>query len=258
MESVLGATLTEDKRDSFTLEATFALNGSMLIRSEGRSADRGPDAVHLKARQANGGIAPVLSGTSLAGVLRARAYKILATLGSTNAKDQVDKLFGADMEECKRKKTQPFASRLKVTEQVINNVQAELVQNRVSIDRFTGGALETALFNEQPVFGGKDSRLTLTLHLRNPKDFEIGLLLQLLKDLWTGDLPVGGESSVGRGRLQGLSAKLIRSGKTLGTITAVGERLQNLEPSEGLAELAEGYAEKLKQEFSKTKEEVAA
>ena len=25
----------------------------------------------------------------------------------------------------------------------------------------------------------------------------------LLKDLWTGDLPVGGTSSIGRGRLQG-------------------------------------------------------
>ena len=35
------------------------------------------------------------------------------------------------------------------------------------------------------------------------KDSEIGLLLLLLKDLWTGDLPLGGESSVGRGRLTG-------------------------------------------------------
>jgi hypothetical protein len=35
---------------------------------------------------------------------------------------------------------------------------------------------------------------------------EIGLLLLLLKDLWTGRLPLGGESSVGRGRLRGLEA----------------------------------------------------
>ncbi len=33
-------------------------------------------------------------------------------------------------------------------------------------------------------------------------------MLLLLKDLWTGDLPIGGESSVGRGRLKGLSATL--------------------------------------------------
>jgi hypothetical protein len=30
----------------------------------------------------------------------------------------------------------------------------------------------------------------------------------LLKDLWTGDLPVGGERSVGRGRLQGIEADM--------------------------------------------------
>jgi hypothetical protein len=42
------------------------------------------------------------------------------------------------------------------------------------------------------------------------KDFapEVGLMLLLLKDLWTGDLPLGGESSVGRGRLQGVSATI--------------------------------------------------
>jgi len=266
LETALGAALSEDARDSIAIEATFALNGSMLIRSEGRSADKGPDAVHLKARQANGSsLGSVLSGTSMAGVLRARAFKILSTLGDRDkAKISVDRIFGTDMDELRRRRkqgdktAQPCASRLNVTEQVISNVQEEFVQNRVSIDRFTGGALETALFNEQPVFGDKESRLTMTLHLRQPQEEEIGLLLSLLKDLWTGDLPVGGETSVGRGRLQGISATLIRSGKPLGTITATGERLQNLQLSEGLAEQAENYLSKLKLQFSKPGQEAAA
>ena len=80
-----------------------------------------------------------------------------------------------------------------------------LVQSRVSIDRFTGGALDTALFNEAPQFGGA---VTLSLELRNPADHELGLLLLLIKDLWTGDLPIGGEASVGRGRLRGRAARL--------------------------------------------------
>ena len=46
--------------------------------------------------------------------------------------------------------------------------------------------------------------------MRNPEQYEIGLLLLLLKDLWTSDLPVGGESSIGRGRLQGLKAEILR------------------------------------------------
>ena len=34
------------------------------------------------------------------------------------------------------------------------------------------------------------------------------MLLLVLKDLWTGNLPIGGESGVGRGYLQGLKAEL--------------------------------------------------
>lgn len=88
--------------------------------------------------------------------------------------------------------------------------------------RFTGGAYEGALFTEQPLVGAKDSEVELVLTLRPPiKDknqsdeqlkaqfnAEVGLLLLLLKDLWTGDLPIGGESGVGRGRLHGKHAKL--------------------------------------------------
>ena len=60
--------------------------------------------------------------------------------------------------------------------------------------------------------------MVMQLSLRQPKPHEVGLLLLLLKDLWTGDLPIGGESGVGRGRLAGLRAevrhiKAIEAGK---------------------------------------------
>jgi CRISPR/Cas system CSM-associated protein Csm3 (group 7 of RAMP superfamily) len=108
------------------------------------------------------------------------------------------------------------ASHLIVTECEIDNGLADLVQNRVKIDRFTGGSYPGALFNQQPVFGRPNSATTLKLKLilrqssQNNTDFkaQVGLLLLLLKDLWTGDLPLGGEISVGRGRLQGCEAKL--------------------------------------------------
>jgi len=88
---------------------------------------------------------------------------------------------------------------------VFNNAS---VQNRVSLDRFTGGTRDGALFNEQPLFGGTQSLVTVDLLLANPQEYEIGLLLLLLKDLWTGDLPLGGEISIGRGRLQGKNCQL--------------------------------------------------
>ncbi len=36
----------------------------------------------------------------------------------------------------------------------------------------------------------------------------------MLKDLWTGDLTVGGSSSIGRGKLQGKKATIKHDGKT--------------------------------------------
>jgi CRISPR/Cas system CSM-associated protein Csm3 (group 7 of RAMP superfamily) len=269
LASVLGTAWSpeEVQSDEFKLVATFALDGSLLIRSGGRSADRGPDAVHLAARPADRGDAkPALSGTSLAGALRARGLKILKTLSTgVQAKTMIDDIWGTDMEELRGRRkagdkgAQPQASRLRVSEQIIevDPARTNFVQNRVSIDRFTGGALDTALFNEQPVFGSNDSGLTLALTLRDAQDHEIGLLLLLLKDLWTGDLTLGGESSVGRGRLQGRSATLTRAGELLGKIEAVGATRQELKPSEGLAAKAETYVTKLKEQLAtpKPKEE---
>jgi hypothetical protein len=105
----------------------------------------------------------------------------------------------------------PTASRLIVEEAAITGAHM-LRQTRVAIDRFTGGAYPTALFTEEVLFGGPASRVHVCMTLRNPRPPEVGLLLLLLKDLWTGDLPLGGERSVGRGRLQGHEAVLTWSG----------------------------------------------
>jgi CRISPR/Cas system CSM-associated protein Csm3 (group 7 of RAMP superfamily) len=183
----------EDKRDRFLIHATFQLVGSLLIRSGQDSTGRAPDVVHLKSHR-NNELKPVLSGTSLAGVLRHRAERIINTLEKPTS--IIDEVFGPDFSKDKSK--QAKASRLVVREKVIENAK-DLVQNRIAIDRFTGGAYHGALFDEQPIFGGDETRVCIELELRNPKEYEIGLLLLLLKDLWTQDLPVGGESSIGRG-----------------------------------------------------------
>lgn len=215
LRAALGVSdLLPDNRCYFTLCATFALQGSLLIRAGEGQDDIGPDMVHLHARQPDGkGRKPIVSGTSLAGALRARARRIANTLDRAGkARDLIYDIFGPDMNDrewMKAKKEDGVrASRLTVKEKVIKNGRADLVQNRVSIDRFTGGARETALFSEQPVFASNETLVTVDLHLRNPKEADIGLLLLLLKDLWTEDLPLGGESSVGRGRLQGRRAEL--------------------------------------------------
>lgn len=229
--------LLDDNRQQFHMWASFALQGSLLIRSGQGQDDTGPDMVHLHARQPNGHLRPILSGTSLAGALRGRATRIVNTLDKTGkAKEIIYDLFGPDMNDkewinAKKEEKRVHASRLTVKETVVKNGRSDLVQSRVSIDRFTGGARETALFDQQPVFAKEETIVTIDLHLQNPEKHDVGLLLLLLKDLWTEDMPLGGESSVGRGRLQGRRADLMYQNgeRQEWTITAVAPNKLNFE-----------------------------
>ena len=205
-----------DQRSRVTLRATFHLDSSLLIRSA-PAEPREPDMIHLHS-QRGGQQVPILSGTSLAGALRGRALRICRTLGSpTWASAFVDDLFGPRLVVRKRTRRSagaddegtPHASRLTTAETEVRQ-PIELVQSRVKIDRFTGGSYPTALFTEQPVFGGAKTEVEVKLELHKPTDAQLGLLLFLLKDLWTADLPLGGEVSVGRGRLAGQTATLMR------------------------------------------------
>jgi len=207
---LLGVEIEDRGRRGFHMKAVFALDGSLLIRS-GFGEPNSPDTVHLHS-QRNGEDVPVLSGTSIAGALRARAMRIANTLDK-DGKAWADRLFGN--RQYGKQKKELTASRVWVEETVIEN-PLELVQTRVKIDRFTGGSYPAALFNEQPVWGRLNQQTLVSVELylepstkpEEPIEPEIGLLLLTLKDLWTGDLPLGGESSVGRGRLRGLHAEL--------------------------------------------------
>jgi CRISPR/Cas system CSM-associated protein Csm3 (group 7 of RAMP superfamily) len=190
--------------DIAELTATFRVDGSLLIRSAVGDA-AGPDFEHLKSSRPGNGMTPVLSGTSVAGAMRARALRIANTLGM-DGEAIINELFGAPLEKNAEGKS-IAASRIWVEETEITQ-PLELVHTRVAIDRFTGGAYPGALFSEQPVFGQENTRVEIKCWIPKPKDWEIGLLLLLLKDLWTGDLPLGGEASVGRGRLRGMEATL--------------------------------------------------
>ncbi len=189
------------------LEGIFDVDGSLLICS-GSGEASAPDMVHLHSNR-SGQEVPILSGTSLAGALRARALRIANTLGK-DGYDVTNQLFGYRQREGDQE-TDLTASRLWVAETVIRN-PLELVQSRIKIDRFTGGAYPGALFSKQPVFGKGDTQVKIYLTLPNPKEADVGLLLLLLKDLWTGDLALGGESSIGRGRLKGKRATLTYNG----------------------------------------------
>ena len=204
--------LSTDERRFFRIEADFSLRTSLLIRSSSGDTDD-PDMVHLHSKDK-----PVVPGTSFAGAFRHRAALIAKALNWTehnNDDDIVCELFGALHDQ--EKKTDdteqaPWASRVTIEERLVENVKP-LWQDRVAIDRFTGGSLQSALFNQKPVYpcpikAETQTNVQLRLTLEEPEKAEIGLLLLTLRDFWYGNATLGGEASNGRGTLRGIKAQL--------------------------------------------------
>lgn len=208
----------------FDLEATFDLTSSLLIRSYSETLNKPePDAVQIMSS----GL-PVVPGTSAGGVVHHQAERIARTLAklpyepdTQGSKDKVsyliDQLFGFVDE---KERTQQ-AGRLRVEEELVqvnltplkdNKVAAPVseIQTRIRIDRFTGGTLSGYLFEEKPLWNARETPLCWKLRMRlwEPRDEEIGLLLHVLKDMWVGDLTIGGGKGIGRGVLRGVETEI--------------------------------------------------
>lgn len=187
--------------NNFHMDVTLALKNSLIIRSYPNDPEMS-DAVHMKSLDDW-----ILPGSSLKGAIRARAERIVNTLSIPEKKSGkiVDQLFGF-VDEKNTGKGSAQKGRIRVHEIILPRFISEL-QNRIKIDRFTGGTIEGALFDSMPLFcddGQKVFKILITVS--DCRREEAGLLLLVLKDLWTGDLAVGGEKNVGRGVFKGKKA----------------------------------------------------
>lgn len=190
-------------KNQFVIDALFTIKNSLIVRSYNIDPYL-PDTEHIRS-----GDDYVLPGSSTKGAIRARAERIVNTL-SKNA-NIITELFGMVDEKNKGAKK----GRLLVEETLLQGFPSE-VQTRIKIDRFTGGTIETALLETKPLFRGKDeAEFNIKITIDNYQNHEAGLMLLVLKDLWTGDLPVGGDKAIGRGVLEGKEARIIFNGKEI-------------------------------------------
>jgi CRISPR/Cas system CSM-associated protein Csm3 (group 7 of RAMP superfamily) len=205
------------KPTPFTITAGFRIKNSLLIGSY-ELTENGAEKSYLKSsnNKTSNGRSAVLSGKSIKGALRHRALKILKTMDvpESMAMEKLNKLMGW-VDNTGSDKGQK--SRLRIEEVFIEGlIEEDVSQKRIRIDRFTGGVISGALFSSTPVWPKVDAdkitpgiNVTLILTLEgNYEDWEATLLLLLLKDLWTEDLPIGGEKSIGRGVLTGEEATI--------------------------------------------------
>ena len=204
--------------DRLSIHLTLALKGPILIRG-GVAGTGNPDVLQFREKgQA------LIPGSSLAGALRHRAERIATKLwGAEASAEAVSELFGPMIEQTRKLR----AGRLQVSEGVLRNGKLE-VQSRVKIDRFTGGSIETALFDEAPFWPDPSAAshcdFTIALDAESgPDRYLIALLLQTVKDLWLGDLPLGGEIGHGRGVLEGRKATIRYAGSNDVTLTRTGQ-----------------------------------
>ncbi|NLH98669.1 MAG: hypothetical protein GX446_04150 [Chthonomonadales bacterium] len=198
----------EDKRVEAVFTFSLRVKGTLIIRSPG-TAPTDPDAVHLSEQGAS-----IVSGSSLAGVLRAHATRVVNTLDkigrlAPGTHEIVGDIFGPSPQAV-RDGTPPRASRLIVDEAVVEEARSHR-HTRVKIDRFTGGAVDTALFEEMPAVKGN---VSFRARLQNPCPAEVGLLVLVARDVLMGLVPIGGEAAVGRGTVTG-SAELAMNGDVL-------------------------------------------
>ena len=186
--------------ETFVVDADFALRSSLLVRSSEVSAEEKEDkiqAVPMRSQQDY-----LIPGTTLKGVLRHQAGDIMRAIGKSP--DLLDSLMGYSNNKSKSK------SRFLVDEVYFRRNVREEKQTRNRIDRFTGGTIEGALFTNKALWQKEAGKASLHIHfeIQSCKDWEAGLALFLLRDLWTGRIAIGGEKSIGRGTLQGITGQI--------------------------------------------------
>ncbi|MEA1883592.1 MAG: RAMP superfamily CRISPR-associated protein [Thermotogota bacterium] len=190
--------------NDLTITANLKLKTSLLIRSY--SAD--PNAPDTSYMTSDG--KAVLAGSSVKGALRQRGEKIINTLTQNEEKtrEMIKHLFG--YVETENGEGEKIKSRF-YTKETYKNINHEIdrIQARIKIDRFTGGTIKTALFDEMPLWPeDSDDLFTVSYTIKDCKEWEVGLALLILKDLMTADLPIGGGKTIGRGLFIGHTAEI--------------------------------------------------
>ena len=185
------AEYNEFKDSCSVLRAELILTGSIMIR-DNRNISSDADYMHISS---NG--KPVIFGTSWAGAFRSGLFKMLKPRFD-NTEAYIDEVFGKKSNDNKDEdftvsKVVFCASFLEEINPIVNGYRSI---TRVKIDRFTGGAANGALFEEEPWYGGRT-----TLEIRYPKDRKDieELILLGLCGIDRGMIQIGGEASIGRG-----------------------------------------------------------
>jgi CRISPR/Cas system CSM-associated protein Csm3 (group 7 of RAMP superfamily) len=190
--------LRGDLNNSFyELEVNLELASSLIIRKYVDELDKDdvPDQIMLRIDNNT----PVIPGTSWSGCFRHRTIELFKELDIDI--NLVNKIFGYVDEVNDDNSTY---SKFTFIESCFENYQYRVVR-RNKIDRFSGGAVDKALFDEEFLEKGNT---VLRIRIDNEYENYIGILLIILDEINNGLLALGGETGIGRGLFKVINVKL--------------------------------------------------
>ena len=163
--------------------ASLNLDGTILIRDD-YSITGDENTAHITSA----GI-PVIYGTSWAGAIRNGLARFLKS-NEFDCENYLSEVFGIDA-----------TSQIRIDASYFGNDPKKYDKRhevtRVKIDRWTGGAADSALFKTKPQFGGT---VKLTIHYPRGNAAIRELLLLALEAINLGIITIGGETAIGRGK----------------------------------------------------------
>lgn len=225
--------------DEFYAEIDLALKTSLLVGAEPDAFDKGSGKDEGKVQKvmlsSNGDY--VIPGTSVKGVIRKQAEHICRVVG-----DYGDDFLGSLMGYSKADKAKQ-RSRLRTYEVYLREGVEAVNQSHVRIDRFTGGHMGSGLYTNKPLWQKKADAKTMTMRLAisGCSDAEAGLMLLILKDIWTGQLAFGGDKAGGSGVMQGLKAVISYKGHKYAMEKAAGGIKASAEDRAAMNSLVEAF-----------------
>jgi CRISPR/Cas system CSM-associated protein Csm3 (group 7 of RAMP superfamily) len=194
-------------------------HGADLVFGESLVADYAAQALVAK---------PWVPGSSLRGAIRHRTWHVFEALGSADAERRIGELFGSVEGDTGR------ASKIRIHGCFLNDEPRTAVQH-VAIDRLTGGSLKGALYCEAPIWKN-DLTLEIGISVHGLSDEEATALAHALIDMSHGELPIGGGTRRGNGRLllddasgerswngKAVTFELRREGKTVTNRSSPGD-----------------------------------
>ena len=118
-------------------------------------------------------------------------------IGNKDAKESIEAIFGQAKDS--KNKIEGSKGKLLISDCFKTKKEALKTFDHVSIDRFTGGAIDSALFNEKTVADDGEHYTIEILVSTEVKDKELEAFECALKDIVTGMLPLGGATTKGHG-----------------------------------------------------------